>query len=68
MRKPTMRAALTALLRYADENECIHETTHRGGAIWTICDDCGKEWADDRGGFVPYAEPKEITDAREALS
>lgn len=65
--KTTLRQALTNLLRYAEGSECHHESTHRGGAIWTICDDCGKEWADDRGGFKPYVEPMEITIARDAL-
>lgn len=32
---------------------CDHANTLRGGSIWTFCDDCGKEWADDRGGFRP---------------
>ena len=38
-------------LRHADLNTCRHESRHRGGAIWEICDDCGQQWADDRGGF-----------------
>lgn len=62
-----LRAA-KALLRYAERNECSHEETHRGGAIWTICDDCGRKWADDEGGFKPYQEPKEIAEARAAIA
>lgn len=42
--------SLLALLKYAERNTCIHEETHRGGAIWEICDSCGMKWADDRGG------------------
>lgn len=43
----------TALDHY-ERNICHHDTTHRGGALWTICDDCGSRWADDRGGFKPF--------------
>lgn len=43
--------ALVAALRL--DQTCEHEDTHRGGAIWTICDQCGKQWADDEGGFQP---------------
>ena len=63
----TLREALKGLLQYATLNECFHENTHRGGIIWTICDDCGKKWADDEGGFKPYCEPVAITAARQAL-
>jgi ribosomal protein L37AE/L43A len=59
--------ALKNLLSYAERNECHHENTHRGGIIWTICDDCGMKWADDEGGFKPYCEPVEIAAARQAL-
>lgn len=60
--------ALKALLKYAERNECHHEETHRAGFIWTICDSCGGQWADDRGGFQPYEEPAEFEAARAALS
>ena len=63
-----LEAALRDLLSYVERNECQHEDTHRGGAIWTICDGCGMKWADDKGGFRPYAESKPITDARAALA
>jgi hypothetical protein len=43
--------ALVAALRL--DPTCEHEDTHRGGAIWTICDQCGKRWADDEGGLKP---------------
>jgi hypothetical protein len=62
-----LRDALKNLLNYAERNECHHENTHRGGVIWTICDECGMKWADDKGGFKPYCEPVEITAARQAL-
>jgi ribosomal protein L37AE/L43A len=55
------------LLDHIDINTCLHEETHRGGNIWTICDMCGKKWADDMGGFKPYVEPKYIAAARELL-
>ena len=48
-------ALLEALLAHIDAETCTHEETHRGGAIWTICDGCGRQWADDRGGFKPHA-------------
>ena len=62
-----LRDALKNLLSYAERNECHHENTHRGGIIWTICNDCGGKWADDQGGLKPYCEPVEITAARQAL-
>ena len=54
-------------LDYHDRNACTHETTHRGGFIWTICDDCGQKWADDKGGFVPYTDAPAISELRSAL-
>lgn len=62
-----LRKVLEKLVSYAERNECHHENTHRGGIIWTICDDCGGMWADDKGGLKPYCEPAEITNARAAL-
>jgi hypothetical protein len=59
--------ALKAMLGRVENNQCRHEATHRGGAMWTICDDCGEEWADDRGGFKPYIEPDDVRLARTAL-
>jgi len=50
-----------------DRNTCTHESTRRGGTIWTICDDCGRKWDDDRGGFVPYSDPPGISALRAAL-
>ena len=59
---------LRALIRHVEDSECQHEDTHRGGAIWTICDGCGKKWADDEGGFVPYAEPAPLIRARSLIA
>lgn len=50
-----------------DRNTCRHETRHRGGFIWTICDDCGAEWADDRGGFRPSKIAEKVDALREEL-
>lgn len=63
-----LEGALSGLVGYVERNACHHENTHRGGVIWTICDDCGRKWADDRGGFVPYTEPDALVAAYEALS
>lgn len=65
---PDLREALSALLKYAEINECQHDETHRGGVIWTICDGCGRKWADDRNPFKGYQEPAEITNARAAIA
>jgi hypothetical protein len=65
---PDLRAALEKLLRYVDDNTCVHETTKRGGSIWTICEDCGRKWADDEGGFVPHQDATEVAAAREVLA
>jgi len=62
-----LKGLLADLLRYAERNECEHDNTHRGGVIWTVCDGCGKKWADDEGGFKPYKQPPEIAAARAAL-
>lgn len=62
------RAALADLLEYVDRNTCTHEDTHRGGAIWTICDGCGMKWADDEGGFVPHQDAPAVAAARAALA
>src|ERR1044072_9124256 len=61
-------AALEAMLKRVDMDQCHHATTVRGGSIWTICEDCGAEWADDKCGFQPYFDPTEITLARADLS
>lgn len=66
LRKLTL--SLEWAIKEIDRNTCNHDETHRGGNIWTICNSCGKRWADDRGGFVPYREPKQLTLARRTLS
>lgn len=62
-----LEVALSNLVSYAERQTCMHEETHRAGFIWEVCDMCGMEWADDRGGKPDYVEPKEITDAYSAL-
>lgn len=63
-----LRGALTQLLSYAERQICAHDNTHRGGAIWEICDDCGAKWADDEGGKPEFKWPNEIEAARAALA
>lgn len=67
MTQPRYRKLLRDLLGHVDRNTCVHENTHRGGVIWTICDDCGMKWADDRGGFKPHKDAPEVAAARAAL-
>ena len=67
-RTQQLEEALENLLRFAEFRICRHESTHRGGVIWTICDDCGAKWADDEGGKPKFKEPKEIVNARKALA
>lgn len=62
--EPVTLKALKALLDHVDRNTCEHEETHRGGVIWTICDGCGRKWADDEGGFVPHRDPPAVAAAR----
>lgn len=59
-----VREALKALLDHVDVETCVHEETHRGGFLWTICDQCGRKWADDEGGFVPHADAPAVARAR----
>ena len=69
MKKKEIIKALEDLLRYAERQTCLHEETHRGGAIWEICDSCGAQWADDRGGKPENAHewPDEIAAAQEVV-
>ena len=60
--------ALKALLLRDERNTCQHTETHRGGAIWEICDGCGMKWADDRGGKPEWQDPPEWEAARAALA
>jgi hypothetical protein len=59
---------LRGLLLYIDRNTCTHKETHRGGAIWEICDSCGMKWADDGGGKPTWQDPPEIAAARDLLA
>jgi hypothetical protein len=59
--------ALKDLLDHVDAETCVHENTHRGGTLWTICDDCGRKWADDEGGFVPYKDAPAVPKPRATL-
>lgn len=63
----TNNKAFTDLLFWAERQICTHEETHRGGAIWEICDMCGAKWADDEGGKPEFSWPSEILGARKAL-
>jgi hypothetical protein len=60
--------ALQGALSEALRNVCMHEETHRGGAIWEICDWCGCKWADDEGGRPKYKVPPSITRGYSVLS
>jgi hypothetical protein len=64
-----LRDALGELRNYAIRFVCYHDETHRGGAIWEICDQCGQMWADDEGGKPKeFKEPEAIRKANTALS
>lgn len=63
-----LREAGRGLLQHVDDQTCTHESVHRGGTIWTICDECGKEWADDRGGFQPHEDAPAVAAFRTALT
>ena len=58
---------LRDLYGHVINNTCFHEYTHRGGAIWEICDDCGEKWADDRGGKPKFKLPKPVQAAEDYL-
>lgn len=64
-----LEGALGVLLNWADGQWCPHENTHRGGSIWTICNDCGRKWADDVKPFDPDEdfEPSAIKQAYAAI-
>lgn len=54
---------LRNLAEFVDQNTCQHEETHRGGAIWEICDGCGQKWADDEGGKPEFAHAPPVAAA-----
>lgn len=60
--------ALREVIAAYYENTCQHDETHRGGAIWTICDRCGAKWADDQGGFKPFKADRRIVAAENLLA
>lgn len=61
-----MVRCFSELLKHAERNTCLHEETHRGGAIWTICDQCGAKWAGVPHDAHEY--PKPIRDAQDMLA
>lgn len=60
-------ALILQLVEYIEQNTCQHEETHRGGAIWEICDGCNAQWADDRGGKPKFAWAPIVLAARARL-
>lgn len=68
---PSVESVMARIKRGLDfgwAQTCMHEETHRGGAIWEICDLCGAKWADDKGGKPAYEHPPELDDAENALA
>lgn len=59
---------LRGLVSEVERKTCCHEETHRGGAIWEICDSCGAKWADDEGGKPEFEWPESVEKAREFLA
>ena len=55
------------MLEYIEQNTCQHEETHRGGAIWEICDGCNAQWVDDYGGKPNFAWAPIVLAARARL-
>ena len=64
---PELLAALDLLLSRNMAETCQHTETHRGGAIWEICDRCGMKWADDMGGKPEWRNPVEWDQAQAAI-
>lgn len=62
------RELLQELVAHIEDSTCTHDSTHRGGAIWEICDDCGDKWADDRGGKPAFKWPGCVEMARALLN
>lgn len=58
---------IRSLLDHVDRETCTHENLKRGGSIWTICEDCGRKWADDEGGFKPHVDAPAVRAARNYL-
>ena len=62
------RDLVQSLVTHIEYETCMHENTHRGGAIWEICDDCGRQWADDRGGRPAFKWPEPVERAHAMLA
>ena len=62
------RELVEDLVGHIEDITCTHDNTHRGGAIWEICDDCGDKWADDRGGKPAFKWPECVEKARALLN
>lgn len=62
------RDLVQSLVDHIESETCLHEHTHRSGAIWEICDDCGCQWADDRGGRPEFNWPKPVERAHAMLA
>lgn len=56
--------ALEDLVSEIESVTCTHDNTHRGGAIWEICEECGCEWADDEGGKPEFSWPESVEKAQ----
>lgn len=63
-----LEEALRNLISFASKEVCPHDETHRGGAIWEICNQCGQSWADDKGGKPEFKWPEVIDKAYEVLN
>lgn len=63
-------ATLEAVLKRALllDPTCEHGTLRRCGAIWTFCEDCGKQWSDDEGGYKPHSSNTIIAEIEAILS
>jgi hypothetical protein len=68
MTEPRRLGLVRDLLKHIEQNTCTHDETHRGGAIWEICDSCGAKWADDEGGKPEFVWPDVVERAREYLA
>lgn len=67
MKKRKLYKLIEDLVDHIEGTICPHESLNRGGSIWTICEDCGMKWADDKGGFHTGEPPTVLTRAHEVL-
>jgi hypothetical protein len=44
--KDRLAVALAEAVDEASRQMCLHDETHRAGAIWTVCGQCGVRWPD----------------------